>query len=138
MRFRYIGSSSRPSRCMCSPSLHIGHSRSFAMDTDAMECSSEAPSAELIDAFGNVRSVSRSRLSLSISQATISIDWPVHGILSLLGDPREFSGGFRLSLMWEPQSSDCELMTVSSSLTWNNSRVSPSMSLLCRGQPETV
>ena len=92
-----------------SSSLHIRHSRSFATDIEEMECSSDAPSAELIDALGNVRSVSRSRLPLSISQAIISITWPVHGTLSLLGDPHEVSGGFRLSLMRVPRSSDCEL-----------------------------
>ena len=74
-----------------------------------MECSSGVPYAELTDALDNVRSVSQSHFSQLISQATISIDWPVHGTLSLIGDPREFSGGFRLSLMRESQSSDCEL-----------------------------
>ena len=78
--------SNRPSLCTCSPSPHIGHSRSFAMDTEATVCSSGAPSAGLTGALGNVRSVSRSRLSLSISQATISIR---------LARSRHFVFGFR-------------------------------------------
>ena len=83
----YIWSSNRPSLCTCSPSLHTCHSRSFAMDTEATVCPSGAPSAELTDALGNnVRSVSRSRLSLSISQATISIR---------LARSRHFVFGFR-------------------------------------------
>ena len=88
----YYMDSNRPSVCTCPPTLHIGHSRYFAMGTEVTVCSSGAPSAGLADALGNVRSVSRSRLSLSISQATISIYCPVHDTLSLLG---EFSGGFR-------------------------------------------
>ena len=109
MRFRNILSSNRPSLCTCSPSRHIGHSRSFAMGTEAMECSSGVPSAELTDALDNVRSVSQSNLSQLISQVTMSIDLPVHDTLSLIGDHREFSGGCRLSLMRESQYSDCEL-----------------------------
>ena len=39
--------SNRPSLCTCSPSPHIGHSRYFAMDTEATVCSSGAHSAKI-------------------------------------------------------------------------------------------
>ena len=87
----------------------VGHSRSFAMESEAVGCSSRVPSTDWTGTLGNVLIVSQCNLSPLISQVTISIDWPAGSILSLLGDSREFSGEFRLAMMWESQSSDCKL-----------------------------